>query len=282
MRVAIVCVVVLVALAGCFGTELTASDSDVGNMGPANPADAGAGQAQVSGEPSGLNASAQRSVVRTGIVHSQVPDFDAARENLTTTIRTQGGYVSDSTERTVGSTETRHTNGRVVYRVPAENFTAALDRVKREGTVIRSRTNTSDVTGQVADLNARLQNLRAQRNRTRTLYEQANDTEDVLAIGERLSSVQERIERLEARRQALTERVSYATLTVRLEEPTPTNDRPRAWYETGVVNAFLDAASGVVVAARATVVGTAYALPYLIAFGLPLLGLGALLRRWRD
>lgn len=90
----------------------------------------------------------------------------------------------------------------------------------------------------------------------------------MLAVGEQLSSVQEQIERLDARRQALEDRVNYVTLTVTLEKPTSTDDEPRAWYETGVLDAFLNSIDGVVVAARALLVGTAYALPYLIVFGL--------------
>ncbi len=280
----IIIFVVLVMLTGCFGTDLAGIESDDSGE-PSLERQGGAPSSEdqrASGDSAETNPPVQRAVIRNGTVHSQVPDFDSARQNLTAVIREQGGYVSDSTEYTSGSTETRHTNGRIVYRVPAKNFTVALDRVKREGEVIRSHTNTTDVTDRIADLDARLKNLRAQRNRTRTLYEQANDTEDVLAVGERLSSVQERIERLEARQQALEDRVSYAALTVRLEEPVPTDDAPRAWYETGVVDAFLGSVGGVVVAARALLVGTAYALPYLIAFGLPLVGLGVLLRRWRD
>lgn len=280
---AIVCVV-LVSLAGCFGADLTGSkDSDVGDSSLEQQSDPSKSDGeQASAETSGVNAPAQRAVIRNGTVHSQVSDFDDARQNLTAMIRKQGGYVSDSTERTVGSTENQHINGRIVYRVPAENFTVALNRVKREGEVIRSRTNTTDVTEQIADLDARLKNLRAQRNRTRTLYEQANNTEDVLAVGERLSSVQGRIERLKAQRQTLNEQISHATLTVVLEEPVPTEDEPNEWYGTGVLDAFLESVSGVVVVARAFIVATAYILPYLVVFGLPLLGLGALLWRWRD
>lgn len=278
-RIAVVCVVVLVALAGCSASDLASKDGDVGDSQPERGAAPEAKQDQASDSS---DAPAQRVVIRNGTVHSRVTDFDAARQNLTEMVRDRGGNVTDSNEYTRGSNETQHTSGRIVYRVPAENFTSTFEEIKREGRVTRSHTNTTDVTEQVADLDARLKNLRAQRDRLRTLYEQANETEDVLAVGERLSSVQEQIERLEARRQALDDRISYATITVKLTEPTPTGDEPSAWYETGVLAAFLESVSGVVVVARTAVVGTAYALPYLIVFGLPLVGVGVLFRRWRD
>lgn len=280
-RIAVVCVVVLVSLAGCSGADLAANNGDADESGAGNLGD-DPGAEQILEETDVEDAPSQRVVIRSGTVHSEVSDFDAARENLTAVVREQGGYVSDSTEQTSGSDETRHTSGRIVYRVPAENFTDTFEDIKQEGRVTRSNTNTTDVTEQIADLDARLQNLRAQRDRLRTLYEQANDTEDVLAVGERLSSVQGEIERLEARRQALDEQVNYSTITVRLTESTPTEDEPSAWYETDVLDAFLESIGGVAVVARSIVVGTAYILPYLIAFGIPLVGVGVLFWWWRD
>lgn len=280
-RAVLVCVVVLfVSLAGCAGSPIQKrGDSDAGA-----PADGGAKNAvkqeRAPKGPDSLNAPTQRAVIRRGIVHSRVPAFDSARENLTQVVRKQGGYVSDSTEQTHDSDGSQHTSGRIVYRVPAQNFTVVFERVKREGKVVRSNTNTTDVTDRVADLDARLKNARAQRDRLRALYDNASNTEDVLAVGERLSSVQERIERLKARRKALSDQIAYATITVELEEQTPSNEESDQWHETGVLDAFLESVNGVVVVARAVIVGVAYILPYLIVFGLPLAGFGVL-ARWR-
>jgi chromosome segregation ATPase len=134
----------------------------------------------------------------------------------------------------------------------------------------------------LVDLEARLSNLRAERDRLRTLYERANTTEDVLAVQRELSEVQGEIERLEAQKRSLEQRVAYSTLTVELREPGPVRDYVREeWYDTPVLEAFLESVNGVLVVGRALVVAFAYALPYIVAFFAPLAVLAAVAWRFR-
>jgi hypothetical protein len=133
----------------------------------------------------------------------------------------------------------------------------------------------------VVDLQARLENLRAERDRLRTLYERANTTEDVLAVEERLSDVQTEIERTEAGLQNLERQVAYSTITVHLSEPRPDRPAPDQWYDTPVIAAFLESVEGVGVALRALVVAGAYAAPYLLVFLTPFVLAGGLLYRYR-
>ncbi len=299
-------VAVLLVLAGCSGgansvggggnggsdggaalEDSATSGSGGGSADAAQKAEAGGGtsaggggsNAQVTATPDG------RIMIRTGTVRLEVEEYETARRNLTRAVERRGGYVSDSTERNEQYGNETRTTGRVVLRVPKENFSGLVDAAKSEGEVLEATTQTKDVTDRVVDLRARLENLRAERDRLRTLYQEANDTETVLKVGERLSNVQGEIERTEAKLQNLEDRVAYSTLTVELREPHPdpsvyrTHER---WYDTPLVAAFLDSVDGVVVALRATAVGFAYALPYLVVFGVPLaLVVGLLVRRLR-
>ena len=221
-----------------------------------------------------------RIMIRTGTVRLEVENYETARRNLTRAAERRGGYVSDSTERNERYGNETRTTGRVVLRVPKGNFSGLVDAAKAEGEVLEATTGTTDVTDRVVDLRARLKNLRAERDRLRTLYQRANDTETVLKVGERLSNVQGEIERTEAKLRSLEARVAYSTLTVELREPHPdpsvyrTHER---WYDTSLVTAFLDSVDGVGVALRAAAVGFAYALPYLAVFGVPVAVVGALL-----
>lgn len=227
----------------------------------------------------------ERIRIRTGEVSLEVETFGPAVENLTGATRRYGGFVSDTDRERHRDANRTWTTGRVVLRVPRENFSALLSAATAEGTVLSVGTDTQDVTEQVVDLQARLENLRAQRDRLRELYDRANETEDVLRVGRRLSDVQSEIERIEGRLQVLEDRVAYSTLTVRVREPRPEPaSEPRAepaWYDTGVMAAFLASVDGVVLALRALVVGVAYLLPYLLVFGLPLLGGALVVRRHR-
>jgi hypothetical protein len=236
------------------------------------------------GEASSVDALAQdRILIRTAEVRLRVDDYASARQNLTAAVRAQGGFVSDATREVEGPENRTFTRGRLVLRVPKENFSALYGATEAEGEVLSASQSTQDVTGQVVDLRARLDNLRAERDRLRTLYQRANETEDVLQVADRLSEVQGEIERTEARLQSLERRVAYSTITVELTEPRPEYDPPERsqWYDTPVTQAFLASVDGVVTTLRAVVVGVAYAAPYALAFGIPLVGLAMLVVRLR-
>jgi len=288
-----VLLVALVLLAGCNGA---AGGADAGGGGDsagltdasmveeqaadaaANGGDGGDG----GGADDGAAAAATgRSIIRTGTVELRVDDYERSRSNLTALVASQGGYVGESAQQVRGDDDATWTEGRMVLRVPAENFSTTMTAIEREGTVRASRTSTQDVTEQVVDLEARLGNLRAERERLRTLYAEANDTEDVLAVERRLSEVQTEIERTEAELQNIQRRVAYSTITVELAEPRPDRPAPDRWYDTPVVAAFLESVEGVGVVLRATVVAAAFAAPYLLVFLTPFAVVGGLLYRYR-
>lgn len=266
----------LLVLAGCAGAGNSGDGATQAALDGDDPE-----YQQATGTPAGEESSSEgRMRIYSAELSVRVSEFDASRSNLTSAVEAYGGYVSDSQIRATERDNETYRDGQFTYRVPAENYSAFLETVRAEGTVTRENENVQDVTGQHADLEARLENLRAERDRLRELYEQANDTEDVLAVQRELSDVQGEIERIEAQLETLENRVAYATVTVELREERPDVDYdPDRWYETGVIAAFLESVDGALVALRALVVGIAYALPYLIAFGVPLAALGLVFKR---
>lgn len=266
--------------------EATASSGDANYEQEATGTAADAPAERDAGDGSVTNVeslSSNRILIRTGTVRLRVDDYGSARRNLTESVQAQGGFVSDASQEVNGEGNRTWTTGRVVLRVPSENFSAMFSDAETEGDVLDSTQSTQDVTDQVVDLRARLENLKAERDRLRTLYDRANETEEVLEVGERLSEVQGEIERTEARLRSLEERVAYSTITVELQEPRPDYEPPEQtqWYDTGVVAAFLESVNGVGVVLRALVVGIAYALPYALALSVPLVGIGLVARRVR-
>ncbi|HKJ60260.1 MAG TPA: DUF4349 domain-containing protein [Halobacteriales archaeon] len=284
-----VAVVLIVVTAGCGGASV-GSGGDGGNGAAAGGGAGDGGDGGDGGFSSGAPDEArdaggdelaqlqQRQVIFTGQVVLEVDDFEAARRNLSEAARARGGFVSDARAQLHRVDEERYRTGVVVLRVPRENFSALMERVEAGGTVVSSETSSQDVTDQLVDIEARLSSLRAERERLRALFDRANETEDVLAVERRLSEVQTEIERLSARQQSLERRVAYSTITVELREaqPEPTVER---WHDVGVVGAFLESVDGVVVTLRASAVAIAYALPYLLAFGVPLGAIAFVARR---
>ncbi|RDI70373.1 DUF4349 domain-containing protein [Halopelagius longus] len=291
---AAVALAALLVLAGCGGAS-TGGAGDSGEIAAERQQSAGSvtgAQATASGDDGASGGSdggsaseaalQERALIKTGTVVVEVDDFESSRANLTDSVEGYGGFVSETRTRRRGPENHTYVHGTLVLRVPSEEYESLLSDAEAEGDVVSSETNTEDVTDQLVDLEARLENLRAERDRLRTLYERANSTEDVLAVQRELSDVQGEIERLEAKKKSLERRVAYSTLTVELREPDPTPTYTHeAWYDTPVVSAFLQSVEGVLVVGRAMVVGAAYALPYLFAFGAPVAVLGAAAWRFR-
>lgn len=222
-----------------------------------------------------------RAVIKTGRVRVEVSDFDDARRNLSRKVAAFGGFVSDSRVDVERVDNTSVESGTLVLRVPSENFSEMMAHAKAVGTLESSGTNSKDVTDKLVDIDARLENLRAERDRLRQLYERANDTEAILQVQRRLSDVQGEIERLEARKKQLRRKVELSTIRVELHEPRPDAAGIDAseWYDTPILAAFLASVDGVLVTVRAFVVAAAYVLPYVLVFAPPVVLVAYALRR---
>jgi len=292
---ATVCCVLLVVLAGCAGAgggsdagggdgAATAVEADAeATAAPGSAAD-GSGGAGSGDGGADMNAQAtDRQLIYEATVELRVDDYDAASADLTAMVRERGGYVGSSRTEVRGEGNETWTTGRLVLRVPSEDYSDAMAAINGSGEVRSVEQSTQDVTSQIVDLEARLESLRAERDRLRELYDRANDTEDVLAVQRELSDVQTEIERTEARLQGLERRVAYSTITVELREPRPDYEPPErsAWYETPLTEAFLDSVQGVIVLGRGAVVLAAYALPYLLVLAVPVAGVALGYRRAR-
>ncbi|WP_435062694.1 DUF4349 domain-containing protein [Halobaculum sp. EA56] len=290
-RLATVCCALLLVLAGCSGgaggadggggSDLDATGDPEAAEATATPAatpGGGSGSGSSDGGAAGVSAQvAERKLIYEATVQLRVDDYEAAREDLTAMARERGGYVGSATQEVRGEGNRTWTTGRLVLRVPAGNYSGAVETVRARGEVRSFQESTTDVTDRVVDLEARLESLRAERDRLRELYEQANDTEEVLAVQRELSDVQTEIERTEAQLRSLERRVAYSTIVVELHEPRPDYEPPerQQWYETPLTEAFLASVDGVVVLGRALVVLAAYALPYLAVLSVPAAGAAA-------
>ena len=291
-----VLVVALVLLAGCAGadsgtgaeaadgTVAQQSGGDAGDGGDGG--DAGAEQPEQSGDAGAggdANAAVQeRAIIRTGTVRLEVENATTSRETLQMRARELGGY-------TAGSELTRHRRnnatwkeGYLVVRVPSENFSAMQDGASAQGVVRSENTETEDVTDQLVDLNARLENLRAERDQLRRIYNRSNSTEDVLAVQERLSDVQGEIERLEAQKRSLEDRVAYSTLRIELREPQPegTTREVTPFHEQSPLSALNNSVATLVQVLRTLFLLAVIAAPWLAVAAIPVGIAGVLVHRF--
>ena len=159
-------------------------------------------------------------IVRTGSISIEVPKIDPAILQVRTAIAGLGGYVSDSNE----SNQADQQSASVTYRIPVARWQDALDAIQGIATKVdSSKSNAVEVTGQVLDLGARIDNLRTTETALQAIMARATKISDVLAVESQLSDVQGQIEQLSTQQAHLKDQASLATLSVLFALP-PTPD----------------------------------------------------------
>lgn len=130
-----------------------------------------------------------------------VYQVESAMNAVETIGRDIGGYLSSRSDN------------QIVIRVPRERFQEALVRIAPLGDVLHRSITALDVTDQYTDLEGRLKNAYAMRDRLTELLRTAS-VKDALEIQKQLGQVTETIERLEAEMKLLKGRLAYSTITV--------------------------------------------------------------------
>jgi hypothetical protein len=120
----------------------------------------------------------------------------------------------------------RRDNASITIRVPASRFDETLRRVVALGDVLHRNISAEDVTEEFRDMEARLKNARAMRDRLEQLLAKAQKIDESIAIERELGRVTEEIERMEGRLKLLRDRATLSTVTVSFRPRTQPSDNP--------------------------------------------------------
>jgi hypothetical protein len=192
--------------------------------GPAVDGSTAETQAQNEGEPTAqpdaLAASLDAAlIVRTGQLSLEVADLDKAVTQAQSTIVGLGGYVSSSNRSGTGD----DAMASVTYRLPVGRWNDALTALPKLGSkTLSEQTDTSDVSSQVVDLNARLDNLKATESALQAIMARASAIPDVIAVQSQLTETRGQIEQLTAQRDHFKDQAAMSTLTVTFQLPAKT------------------------------------------------------------
>jgi Domain of unknown function (DUF4349) len=155
-------------------------------------------------------------IVRTGSLDLQVAELDPSLAKAHDAIVGLGGYVGQSQESNDGDRSTAN----VTYRIPVDRWDDARAALRGLATkVVGEQTNAIEVTGQLIDLGARIDNLRASEKALQAILEKATKVQDILDVEGRLSDVRGQIEQLEAQRVHLADQAALGTLSVTFRLP---------------------------------------------------------------
>jgi Domain of unknown function (DUF4349) len=155
-------------------------------------------------------------IVRTGSLELQVADLAVAVATGHDKVVGLGGYVGQSRESNDGD----RSLASVTYRIPVDRWDDARSALRRlAAKVVNEQTDAIEVTGQLIDLNARIDNLRASEKALQAILEKAAKVQDILDVEARLSDVRGQIEQLDAQRAHLSDQAALGTLAVTYRLP---------------------------------------------------------------
>jgi hypothetical protein len=158
-----------------------------------------------------LAAPIEQRIVKTGEVTLEVEQVGEALGRVRAMAVELGGYVGGSQAGTLDD------RASLTIRIPAASFDDAIARLhEMDAQVVAEATREQDVTGQVVDLEARIDNLRASEASYRELVARAERVEDILAVQSRLDEVRGQIEQLTAQLDAIEGQAALSTLTITL------------------------------------------------------------------
>ena len=150
----------------------------------------------------------------------------ATAKDIESKVNEMGGYISSSY---TNKYDERSTYVNMQVRVPSKGFTSLIDYIGSISDVEYENKYTDNITESYYDTVARLENQKLEAEQYKVLLDRAEDIEDILAITEKLSQVQENIEVYEGRLRMWDSLVDYSTVNISIS-PTPTiepSDEPK-------------------------------------------------------
>ncbi|MFG2065479.1 DUF4349 domain-containing protein [Micromonospora tulbaghiae] len=218
---------VAVGLIAALGVGACGAGGDGGSDSAAPAADSGAGREQAAeggadgggadrdqAAPGGTGGADlrvdQRSIIYTGTMQVRVDDVEAAAREATTAVTAAGGFVG-ADRRSSRAAEAR---AALTLRVPADRFSAVIDRLAGLGRQERREIRTEDVTEQVVDLDARIATQRARVESARKLLARATSVDELVRLENEVGTRQADLASLEARKRRLADLTSLSTITV--------------------------------------------------------------------
>ena len=198
-------------------------------------------------------------IIYTANLTLESKEYETTRQALEDALSAADGYLESSSEYT-GGDDTRSIS--MTCRVPQANYESFLAAVDAAGKVTSRSQNADDVTTQYLDVEARLQNLEAQRTRLQQLQQQAENLSDLLEIESSLSDVQYQIESWQSQLDWYSDQVQQCTVYVDLNEVDTYSAQPES-FGARLLAALSSGWTAFVNGAQAFAAGIVYLLPVL-------------------
>lgn len=174
----------------------------------------------VSSQLSALSVSeATQYLIRTATLRMEVDSAPTVAREIAERSAELGGYASDQSRSKIG--EDRYSVSLTV-RLPVQEFDSAVADFQELGSVLQFQSRTQDVSEEFVDTSARVTALERTEERLLDHLNRAAKLEDIIRAEQEIGRVRSNIEQLQGRLRYLSNRVTYSTVNIVLE------DTPRA------------------------------------------------------
>ena len=179
-------------------------------------------EAVVRGAGDVLPVGRERLIIKDAEMTLLVQDTDITIDRITQVVGDLGGYIISSRIWYQEKLGDEYKYATVTMAVPAGEFEHALRRLRGLAVIVTDESASGeDVTDEYVDLESRLRNLEATRDRIREFLDKAKTVEEALDVNEELSKVEDQIEKVLGRMNYLFDRASYSTITIQIEPEVP-------------------------------------------------------------
>lgn len=196
--------------------EVAAEDGSANEASSAAPA-----ATAVANQPGNAPAPQKRLIIKDGRIIVVVDETETAVDQTMQLIVDLGGYIIS---QHVFNDAQGYRYATMRLAVPVLNFEDAMRTLRTLGDVVSESASGDDVTGEFVDLNSRLDNLDATRERLRSFLEQAETVEQALEVNAELKIIEEEIAVIQGRINFLSDRAAFSTIDLTIDPwiPTPT------------------------------------------------------------
>ena len=163
---------------------------------------------------SGGTLPANAKMILTGDLELETKEFDSAVQAVDALVEELGGWYESRSINQGG----RYRSVDAVVRVPAQNFSALLERAGEVAHKVYGNAQQQDVSEAYYDNEARLTTQRTKLERLQTLLAQAENMEDIIALESAISETELQIEYLTGSLRKYDNLVDYATVSLNLCE----------------------------------------------------------------
>ena len=167
---------------------------------------------------SGNQIPANRKLIRTFNLDVETLDFEKFVSDLKAEVSSLGGYIESSSVNGNSYNYTYNRNANFTCRIPSEKLDEFIGTVGGLGNITYTYEDTTDVTLQYVDTEARIKSLQTEYDRLLELLAEAENIDTIILLEQRITEVRYSIESYTSQLRTYDNLVDYSTVHLNVNE----------------------------------------------------------------